>query len=123
MNSSCPVCDRPIPAVASRCRCGWIRKEARAPVTEQFIDLTEHTLRAERWCNDRGLNTTEKKIGYCREVMKKLMQPRTVADYRRWMDNPKSELARQMAEEFKHRRPVIEREPGADFEEDERAAA
>ena len=117
MNSSCPVCDRSLPAVASRCRCGWTRPEVRAAVTEQYIDLTEHTLRAEKWCNERGLNTTEKKIGYCREAMKKLMQPRTVADYRRWMDNPKSDLARQFAEEFKHRRVVVERIPGEDDEE------
>ena len=120
MNSSCPVCDRSIPPVSNRCRCGWIRPEVRATVTEQYIDLTEHTLRAEKWCNERGLNTTEKKIAFCREQMKKLGQKKNP---KAWMHNPKSDLARKFRDELLAERRLPVREPGEDFEEDERAAA
>lgn len=117
MNSSCPVCDRSLPAVSNRCRCGWTRPEVRAAVTEQFIDLTEHTLRAEKWCNERGLNTTEKKIAYCRKVGAALLRPRTVEDKRAWMQNPKSELARKFRDDLLRERRIPVREPGEDDEE------
>jgi hypothetical protein len=50
------------------------------------------------------LDTTEKKIAYCRRAMKLMSQPRTIADYRQWMDAPKSELARKLADEVRARR-------------------
>lgn len=139
----CPKCKRRLRAEAENCLCGW---SAVADKVSRHVDcayapsctkpalirqytpsghvnlceahaLEEHTRRAEAWCLERGLDTTEKKIAYCREQMKNLLRPKSLADYRRWMDNPKSELAAKWASEFKGRRVVVEREPGQDDEE------
>ena len=114
MNSSCPVCDRSIPPSSNRCRCGWIRQEVRSVVTEQVVDLYEHNLRAEKWCNERGLSTTEKRIAYCREQMKQLGQKKNP---KAWMHNPKSDLARKFRDELLAERRLPVREPGEDDEE------
>ena len=114
MNSACPVCDRPMNPLATRCRCGWVKAEARAIVTEQFVDLAEHNLRAEKWCNERGLNTTEKRIAYCREMIKKLGQKKNP---KAWMHNPKSDIAKRMRDEVLAERRIPVREPGEDDEE------
>lgn len=120
MNSFCPVCDRPISQETRRCRCGWIRKiePVHTPV-DLGPQLAEHTRRAEEWCLERGLDTTEKKIAYCRRVMALLSRPRTVADMRQWMDAPKSELARKYADEVRAARfaRMPARDPGQDDEE------
>lgn len=141
----CPKCKRRLRAEAENCLCGWSavaekvsrhvdcayapsctspaifkRYTQSGPVNLcEYHDTEEHTRRSEAWCLDRGLDSTEKKIQFCREQMKSLMRPRTVADYRRWMDQPKSELAAKYAEEYRGSRVVVEREPGSDFEEDE----
>jgi hypothetical protein len=66
------------------------------------------------------MDTTEKKIAYCREMMRKLGQQKNP---KAWMHNPKSDLARKFRDELLAERRIPVREPGDDYEEDERAAA
>lgn len=111
MNSSCPVCDRTIALGVNRCRCGWIRKvETQHAPVDLAPQIAEHTRRAEEWCREQGLNTTEEKIAYCKRAMALMSRPRTVADMRQWMDAPKSELARKYAEEVRASRRIPVRE-------------
>ena len=104
----CPKCRRRLRADAEVCLCGWTSKPQEIEprwISEQEAERNaEHQRRADQWCLDRGLDTTEKKIAYCRRAMKLMSQPRTIADYRQWMDAPKSELARKLADEVRARR-------------------
>ncbi len=117
----CPNCKRRLRADAEVCLCGWTskpRENMQRWLTEgEQEKLSSHTRRAEEGCLERGLDTTEKKIAYCRRVRAMLSRPRTVADMRQWMDAPKSELARKMADEVRAARRMPVREAGEDWEE------
>lgn len=115
----CPNCKRRLRADAEVCLCGWTSKPrvAQRWITEgEQEKLSAHTQRAEEWCRERGLDTTEKKISYVRRVQAMLSRPRTVADMRQWMDAPKSELAKKMADEVRAARRMPVREPWQDDE-------
>lgn len=138
--SQCPKCRRRLRAEAENCLCGWSAIAERverhlncayAPACTQsavyvrqtphgtrylcaFHDLEEHTIRAQAWCEDRGMDTTEKKIDYCREMMKQLGQKKNP---KAWMHNPKSDLARKFRDELLAERRLPVREPGEDDEE------
>jgi hypothetical protein len=115
----CPECESVIPLGKYQCKCGAkIPKPQRWMTKEEIAENTEATKKAEAFCNAMGLCSTEEKRAYIKSLLPQLSRQKTVEEKRAWMHSPKSELARQFADEFKHRRPVVEREPGADYEED-----
>ena len=78
---------------------------------EHFISLAQTN--AERYCSERGLDTTEKKIQHCRDLMRQFTSGQM--DKRAWMKNPKSPLAARYAAEVLEREHK-QREPGSDDE-------
>jgi hypothetical protein len=136
MLNSCPDCDKPIRADALRCGCGWMKTDfayrpaiacafigCKTPAVVRLKKPTgwanmcefhyskDNVAEAERFCAERGLDTTAKKIAFCKALFNKPRDPRA------WMHNPKSETARLWRDEILNISPV-EREPGADYEED-----
>lgn len=119
MPTFCPDCDAVIPLGKFQCKCGGKVEKPQRWLSKEEVSVSEEAnKKAEAFCNALGLTSTEEKRAYIKTLLPQLSRAKTVEEKRAWMDNPKSELARQMAEEFKHRRPVVEREPGADYEED-----
>lgn len=41
----------------------------------EYHYVKAHQLKAERWCAERGLTTTEQKRAYCRKLSKTLLKP------------------------------------------------
>lgn len=117
----CPRCQNPIPDQAESCRCGWRERTTRQATasheprvdcgyngcyTESFCKLRTptgwlnvceqhyrqyHHDKAEKHCNDKGLDTTAKRKAYLREITDK----------------------------FPALKAHITREPGDDYEEDQ----
>mgnify|MGYP001319123664 CR=1 FL=1 len=138
--SQCPKCRRRLRPEAENCLCGWsavAEKVSRhidcayAPAcTEAAVyvrttkvgtrylcvahDLEEHSTRSQAWCLERGLETTEQKIAYVRKMLPQLGRK---TNYRGWMHNPKSEIAKRMRDEVLAERRLPVREPGEDDEE------
>ena len=79
---------------------------------DHYIELGQKN--ADRYCNERGLDTTEKKIEHCRGLMRQFVSG--AQDKRAWMKNPKSALAARYAAEVRGENPYVPREPGSDDE-------
>lgn len=124
MPTFCPDCDAVIPLGKWACKCGAkIEKPQRWLTHDEVVENTEATKKAEAFCNALGLCSTEEKRAYIKSLLPQLSREKTVEQKRAWMHNPKSELARQYRDEVLAERRIPVREPGEDFEEDERAAA
>ena len=60
--------------------------------------------KADAFCMAMGLDTTEKRIQYCRQQAKLLGRKKTVREMREWMENPRSSIAARYAEEYRLRK-------------------
>lgn len=76
-------------------------------VTHYGVDNLAESL---KFCVDRGLDATEKRIAFCRSLWSKQRDPRA------WMKNPKSEIARRYRDEIIRSQVVSDRVPGEDDE-------
>lgn len=98
----CDLCDQ-----VSLC---WFRG---AHVCERHYIATIQA-EADEFCASNGLRTLEQKIGYFRKQYRQLASGRK--DYRAWMRNPKSRIAREYADAVLRESRNVLREPGEDDE-------
>lgn len=99
---ACPDCGSTLGKNAHKCRCGWQSAASSAPRVDCFFaptcvhpalistdryqrkgqfqnlcvacDMRLHHEKAEKWCMEKGLVTTDQKIAFCREAAKKMFR-------------------------------------------------
>ena len=142
---NCPDCAAPLGFNSNKCRCGWQASHVKTgPIIDcafspqcttpavlrrkmptgwaslcYACDMRLHRERAEKWCQEMGLDTVDAKMAYCESMSVKAM-PNKRQVWERVLANPTaSHLAKQYANEVLRRRP--RGDPGSD--EDEALAA